>query len=208
MKKKILSICLVAVIAVLAITGASLAYFTDNEQKVNTFTLGDVKIKLEESNWPTNDRFDVVPGVAYQKNPVVKNVGKNTAWIKVDVTLSDAKAFIKAVNNHFELAEFKLESIFTVDSEFDDKWKLVAQPELDEENDTLTYSYYYLNRLEKNQNTGSLFSEVTIPKQFNNADMKEIGPDFTITVTAHAIQDEPFENVDEAFLEYTIEPRT
>ena len=46
MKKKILSICLVAVIAAMAIAGASLAYFTAEDSAENVFTVGNVAIDL------------------------------------------------------------------------------------------------------------------------------------------------------------------
>ena len=48
MKKKIVAICLVACLAVIAIAGATLAYFTDTDDAVNTFTTGGVKIDLIE----------------------------------------------------------------------------------------------------------------------------------------------------------------
>lgn len=50
MKKKILSLCLVIALAATAIVGASLAYFTDTQSAKNTFTVGNVKIQLLESN--------------------------------------------------------------------------------------------------------------------------------------------------------------
>lgn len=50
MKKKIIALCLVVVLAITAITGATLAYFTDTDEATNTFTVGNVKIKLIESN--------------------------------------------------------------------------------------------------------------------------------------------------------------
>ncbi len=200
MKKKILSICLVAAIAVLAITGASLAYFTDNDNATNTFTFGNVDINLTETEWEA-DKVDVVPGIAYAKNPVVENIGKNDAWIKVDVTLSDAKAFMAAAAK-YEITD--LSTIFTIDEDFDDNWTL-ADTVLDGAEDTLTYSYYYNTLLATEANTGALFTEVTIPKQFNNADIAAVGSDFTITITAHAMQDANFENVAAAFAEYTFE---
>ena len=51
MKKKALTIGLVAVIAVMAVAGASLAYLTDTDEANNTFTLGNVSIKLIESTY-------------------------------------------------------------------------------------------------------------------------------------------------------------
>lgn len=48
MKKKILALVLVVVLAITAVTGATLAYFTDTDEATNTFTLGNVKIDLHE----------------------------------------------------------------------------------------------------------------------------------------------------------------
>ena len=46
MKKKIVALCLVVALAATAIIGGTLAYFTDNDAKTNTFTVGNVKIQL------------------------------------------------------------------------------------------------------------------------------------------------------------------
>lgn len=48
MKKKIIALCLVVVLAITAVTGATLAYFTDTEDEINVFTLGNVVIDLVE----------------------------------------------------------------------------------------------------------------------------------------------------------------
>ena len=52
MKKKITALCLCVALLAVAVVGASLAYFTDNDQADNTFTAGSVKIQLieEQSN--------------------------------------------------------------------------------------------------------------------------------------------------------------
>lgn len=71
MKKKILSICLVAVIAVMAIAGASLAYFTAEDSAENVFTVGNVPLTLPEPNWETTGKVeaeDVYPGEPLAKD--------------------------------------------------------------------------------------------------------------------------------------------
>ena len=76
MKKKILSICLVAVIAAMAIAGASLAYFTAEDTATNVFTVGNVAIDLTEPEWDKKGAVDapeVYPGEALAKDPTVKN---------------------------------------------------------------------------------------------------------------------------------------
>ena len=48
MKKKITAIFLCVALVAIAVVGASLAYFTDTDNETNTFTVGNVKIKLIE----------------------------------------------------------------------------------------------------------------------------------------------------------------
>lgn len=51
--KKILALCLVVVLAVTAVTGATLAYFTDTDTDTNVMTMGNVKIRQDE--WMRTD---------------------------------------------------------------------------------------------------------------------------------------------------------
>ena len=50
MKKKLTAIFLCVALIAIAIVGASLAYFTDTKSATNTFTVGNVEIKLLESS--------------------------------------------------------------------------------------------------------------------------------------------------------------
>ena len=84
MKKKILAVCLVAVIAVIAIAGASLAYLTDNETAKNTFTYGNVDIRLEEE-FAQNSKL--LPGIDVAKTVNVRNVGTEDAFVRVHIAI-------------------------------------------------------------------------------------------------------------------------
>lgn len=191
-KKTIISLCLVAAIALLAIGGATLAYFTDNESATNVFTVGNIDIELTEPNWEEPET--VLPGITYDKDPTVTNVGANDAWVRVNVTLSDYAAFKAAADAH------QIADLTTVFAGFEDsKWTLAGTPVVDTTADTVTYSYYYNTILAVDANTGALFTSVTVPAAFNNEEMAALGDDFTIDVTADAIQAEGFTTVAEAF---------
>ncbi|MGI6029126.1 MAG: TasA family protein [Candidatus Heteroscillospira sp.] len=93
MKKKIVSLCLVVAMLAIAVIGGSLAYFTDNEQADNVFTVGNVDIALTEPNWVTTgsqDAPEVYPGEALAKDPTVENTGKNPCFVRIQVTGLDA----------------------------------------------------------------------------------------------------------------------
>ena len=98
MKKKIVALCLCVALAVVAIGGATLAYFTDTDDATNTFTVGNVKIDLIEQEKTENgltaftqDKV-LVPGKSNDGNAVskivtVKNTGKTDAWVWVELKI-------------------------------------------------------------------------------------------------------------------------
>lgn len=59
-KKKLITLALVAIVAITAIASASLAYFTDTKTADNTFTMGNVKITLDEA--PVNELGQAIEG--------------------------------------------------------------------------------------------------------------------------------------------------
>lgn len=84
MKKKIVALCLCIALAVVAIGGATLAYFTDTTPAVkNTFTVGNVDIDLTET---TGSSYTVIPGVDIDKNPqVTVKADSATSYVFVKV---------------------------------------------------------------------------------------------------------------------------
>ena len=200
MKKKIAVLCVVICMLAAAAIGGTLAYFTDNETSTNVFTMGKVDIELTETEWVAPEA--VYPGIAYAKNPAVKNIGDDSAWIRVDVTLSDAAAFIAAAGK-YQITDLAV--IFEGHDEA--KWSL-AEVVQDAEKDTLTYCYYYNTLLEAGKSTDPIFTKVKIPGLFDNTDMETIGENFTITIQAHAMQTaDAYNTVQGAFAAYTFEAK-
>ena len=79
MKKKILVLCLVVALAVTAVVGGTLAYFTDTDNATNTFTTGKVDITLNET---------------FSENDAKLLPGKNIAKI-VNVTNNEEDAYVR-----------------------------------------------------------------------------------------------------------------
>ena len=61
-KKKFLAVALVAILAITAAVGASLAYLKDTKTVTNTFTIGNVKIELLESRFHREGNDNIYPG--------------------------------------------------------------------------------------------------------------------------------------------------
>lgn len=197
MKKKIVALCLCIALAVVAIGGATLAYFTDTKTATNTFTVGNVKIKLDEKDIAATDgsrteegnAYTIYPGATVEKDPTVTNIGENAAYVRVKVVANNVKTMADQLGRGVDLA-----TIFTG---FDSaKWTLAGAPTVSEDGETYTYVYNYNTVLAKGANTGALFTKVVIPGTITNMGDKPI----TITITAEAIQADGMKDAAEAFV--------
>ena len=80
-----IGLCFVLV-AALSISG-TLAYLTDRDSEVNTFTLGDVAIDLTES---FAQGSKLIPGQMIEKKPIITNTGDNDAWVWLTFSIPSA----------------------------------------------------------------------------------------------------------------------
>ncbi|MDR2714256.1 MAG: SipW-dependent-type signal peptide-containing protein [Coriobacteriales bacterium] len=88
-KAQALSILSLVLVVVLAL-GVTLAYFTDFDEVENVFTMGSIKIGLEEPGWEEGDGLDLVPGSVRDKDPTVTAVdGKSYMRIRMELQDGD-----------------------------------------------------------------------------------------------------------------------
>lgn len=89
-----------AMIAAVGGIGTTLAYFTDTDQKVNVFTMGELALGLQEPEWdPTpdggsGDGQNMYPGYTVYKNPTIKNIssgkhGPSPCYARIRMTVED-----------------------------------------------------------------------------------------------------------------------
>lgn len=101
MKKsnKIIALCL-AFVLLFAAVGGTLAWLTDKDKAENVFSVGSVDIKLTETNKINEEEIEigndgkyhfdgVMPGDKITKTPVITNVGKNDAYVRVVVEVKN-----------------------------------------------------------------------------------------------------------------------
>lgn len=209
MKKKILAICLAAIIAVIAIAGASLAYLTDIEEQDNVFTFGNVDIKLLESTLHRdNDRAtdeqiiadaenyqdyladagkNMVPGVWVKKAPYIQNVGSNAAYVRITVEIPeniDPLLHLMPDTTGMNNGAFTMGDPVTADGVTRITFTFTEPLEPDE------VTYY------------APFWQFKLNDDLDNEDLEDLrGVDVahSITVSAEAIQAEGFANAAEAF---------
>lgn len=204
MKKKLMAIALaVCVVAVLA-AGASLAYFTDKTEAANnTFTMGNVKIALDEtdltkdggSRTPDGNTYtNLYPGMDMVKDPIVHNTGKNDAWVRVIVRVANGAAFM----DKFAIAPYASSPLEGLTHGLGVGWQITASTKDTATND-MVYTIVYNTVLKPGESTPAVFEKLYIPATFGNGEMAAITctsannesvNGFTMSIHAEAIQSE------------------
>ena len=101
-KSKALLLTLCAVLLVAASVLGTMAYLTSTDTVTNTFTVGKVEIKLDETDVtnPNGPRvkansYKLMPGTTYTKDPTVTvKAGSEESYVRMKVTFNNAKAII------------------------------------------------------------------------------------------------------------------
>ena len=215
MKKKILALSMCIALAAIAIVGASLAYFTDTKTATNTFTMGNVQIKLDETNVndPEGDRvtsnvYNVYPGAVVTKDPIVHNIGKNGAYIRATVNVSNwmnlVGAYYPDFKETFPNDGYKAALNLLV-GELGEGWSVVCV----ESGDVFTsgqcdakFILKYDGVLASGADTTAMFQTVAIPAGIDNANADSFDE---VKVVAQAIQADGFDTWEEAFAAFDAE---
>ena len=210
MKKKILVACLCVALAVLTIAGTTLAYLTANDQVVNTFTVGNVQIKLDEAKVdemgaPVQgaDRvkansYKLIPGHTYAKDPMVTVLkGSEPSYIKMTVTFSKANELdaIFAPNGA---------DLIKIFNNYDSANWIYKGNTKDATADTRTYEFWYKEAVAAPTTDvalDALFDSITVPGTITSTQLETI-KGMTITVNAYAIQADGFANAEAAWAAY------
>lgn len=209
-KKKVfvsaLAICLIAIISM-----GTLAWFSAQDDVTNNFYVGSsddtnpndiFSVKVWE-NTPDGDKDqdgyeykDILPGDVLKKEVSVENTGYYDQYVRVNVTVSDAQAWMTALNTNG--AAPKLEQIV-------DGWDRNANVWVDNSvevvDDTIVYTMYYNGILLGDQETiydnagihsdvVTVFTDVKIPTTLTVAQAAAFENNFAIKVKAEAVQTE------------------
>lgn len=206
-KTLLITICAVLLVAV-SIFG-TLAYLTDSEGVTNTFSVGSVGLKLDETDVNTDgtkasdtrvqkNDYELLPGRTYIKDPTVTvDAGSEEAYVRMIVTVSFKDALTDAT-----LAT-QLDDIFTgYDA---GKWPRYEKT-VSADNKTITYEYRYYTTVDGKNAAGedealqleALFTSMTVPGAYDNNQLATLNG-MTIDIEAHAIQAAGFDTADAAW---------
>lgn len=208
MKKTIAIVALVVLVAVASVLG-TLAYLTDTKKVDNTFTMGDVHIKLDETdvNNPKGDRvtendYEVYPGAVVTKDPIVHNVGANGAYIRATVNVSDWMNLVGAYYPDFKETfpnEGYRAALNLLVGDLGEGWSVVDV----EAGNVFTIGQFdakfilkYDGVLKSGEDTTAMFQTVTIPAGIDNANAASFN---SVKVEAQAMQANGFDTWEAAF---------
>lgn len=211
-KKRFVAILLCVTLVALAAIGATFAYLTDTKTVNNTFTMGNVAIKLDETNVndPTGDRvtsnaYSVYPGAVVTKDPIVHNTGKNAAYIRATVNVSKWMNLCAAYYPDFKYTfgqEGYKPALNLLVGELGEGWSVVGVTA----GDTFTIGQFdakfilkYDGKLAAGADTTAMFQTVTIPAGIDNANTESFSG---VKVVAQAIQADGFDTWEAAFAAY------
>lgn len=188
MNKKFLKsmalVCCAILLVVCSIVG-TFAYLTSTAKVTNTFTVGKVKITLDESK--LNDdgitvdpsekvltqTYHLMPGITYEKDPTVHvEVGSEKCWV-----------FIKIVNN-IDAIDLANDPAIENDGSIEDQLKANGWTQLTGET-----GVYYIANVDAATEAKNLevFSTVTIASTVDNNALQGYSGK-TIDITAYAVQ--------------------
>ena len=206
--RKILLMAACAVLLVCISVGATVAYLTSTDSVTNTFTVGNIQIKLDEAKAnpdgslvPNVDRvkensYKLLPGHTYNKDPMVTVLsGSESAYIKMTVTFSKANE-LDAI--FASVGGANLTSIF---NGYDATNWIYKGNTKDSEKNTRTYEFWYKEAVgapTADVELDALFDSITVPGTITNAQLATI-KGMTITVNAYAIQEDSFEDAEAAW---------
>ena len=162
--KKWLIIAALVAIVVAAIAGIGIwAYLTDTESVSNVFTVGKVDITLTEPSWNANNAKNITAKMKLAKDPTVKNVGANDAYVYLKVKVPKVK---------LKDGDTLKVPLFTY--QVNSGWSELTEKVV-EEDSYIEKVYYY------NQNDGILAVNSETPALFNEVQVANITSDTTYT---------------------------
>lgn len=210
-KLKPFVVLLSAVLLVAATVLGTVAYLTDSDEVVNTFTVGNVDIKLDEAvvdtnGVPTGERkeqgneYHLIPGQSYVKDPTVTVIaGSESSYVRMIVTVNCYDELVAIFGDPFLPENF-------VEGWDSTLWVSTGVIDVDDAANTATYEFRYFTTVKPEKTTDlvlpALFTNIVVPTSMTGEQLATIA-DLEITVEAHAIQATGFADADAAWGEFT-----
>lgn len=207
--KLLLFFLCVAAVLTTAVAG-TLAWLSDVETAVNTFTIGRVNIvvdeaKVNEDGTPVTgadrvkaNEYHILPGLEYTKDPTVTvDGGSEDAYVRMILTVHNASD-VQAILTKYNLGDFSV----LIGGWDKNTWLYEGFTE-DTTNNTISFEFRYKEVVAKSATDTkltALFDTLIVPGEITGEEMKELyDGGFKMEVFGHAIQAAGFDTEDAAW---------
>ena len=208
-RKILVSLAALALVAAISI-GGTIAYLTSTDEVVNTFTVGNVAIKLDEAKANTDgslvpnaervkaNSYKLLPGHTYNKDPMVTVLkDSEDCYVKMTVTFTKANE-LDAI---FAPTGAELTSIF---NGYDAANWIYKGNTKDTTANTRTYEFWYKEVVKSaatDTELDALFDQIVVPGEITKEQLATI-KDMKIIVNAYAIQADGFDTAADAWAKF------
>ncbi len=221
--------CICLGLTVLMLVAATVAYFSQQKQTVSVLTSGNVEITLSEAavkatpagdliedteaprifggaEETVNDYGCVYPGQSIYKDPTIKNVGSEDAWIAAKITVTDGRGDLTRVMGYYghdgiDIQVLLSGGVFDETVHFgewngmdnvihNDHYAMVQVPNAQE--GIFEFYFFFLNPVSTGDSV-TLFEHFSVPDDWSNEDLQNL-IDLKIKVQAFGVQKLEFES--------------
>ena len=197
-----------AILLVVATVFGTLAYFTDQDTVVNTFTVGKVDIELNESDVDKDgstkeNAYHLIPGLEYEKDPkVTVNADSEESYIRIQVTCTNLDALKAAFPAFINEADGVFMLQYLVKNWDPQVWEFASF-----KNGVYEFRYHTtVSTVDAAaKDLEPLFTHVVVPSTADNADMAKLPEGIQIKVVAHAIQAAGFADANAAWAAFDVQ---
>lgn len=208
-KKKLIAVCLCLAVLGATVMG-TMAWLTDREEVTNTFTVGNVDIKVDETDvlpdgTPTGgdrvqeNEYHLIPGCKYLKDPTMTvKAGSVESYARMILTVHNASA-VQAIIDKYQLGDYS--ALF--DGWDENTWLYHGFTE-DTAANTISFEFRYNGVIPATATDvmlKPLFTTLVVPGQVTAEELQALyGTDgkFKMNVVGHAIQTAGFDGDEDA----------
>lgn len=201
-------VCLMAVAAVSAM--GTLAWLTDRDVAVNTFTVGQVDITVDEAKVNADgtpvegaervqtNEYHLIPGCTYTKDPTLTVQANSVdSHIRMILTVHNASGVQSILDRH-QLGDFS-----ALIGGWDQEVWLYHGFAVDDASDTISFEFRYHQTVGAEAESvvlPALFDRLIVPGEITGEEIRELYEGgFKMEIFGHAIQSAGFESEDTAW---------
>ena len=217
----------IALVLTLSVTAfGTVAYMTDRDQVVNTFTVGNINIVVDEKNVdndadvngniPERDQaneYKLIPGMVYDKDPTMTvKAGSEECYVRFRVELSCVNALCEIyLKYHPDAPAVDSVTVLNWLVNLDQNWSRERTGWKDATEETAVFEFWYkktddadftkVNAAGADVTLPALFTTFTVPLQLTAEDLSNLSG-LELKVYGDAVQTATFNNATDAWEAY------